>query len=155
MSKTNSGAKKAGKVLTVFVILILIAVFAVSKFIGSQDTAALKYCSAVASANFKEYLKTVPPEDVYAGGSEGEFKAACQSGLRGLPEFSELEETDNLSANVKVTRHKMNGTLTDWICTADIDFFCSGKSVSYNGVAIEMRFSGGKWVILSTEPELF
>ena len=90
MSKTNNGAKTAGKVLTAFVILILIAVFAASKFIGGQDTAALKYCSAVASANFKEYLKTVSPDDVYAGGSESEFEAACKSGIRGLPEFSEL-----------------------------------------------------------------
>lgn len=154
MSKTNSGAKKAGKVLTVFVILILIAVLAVSKFIGGQDTAALKYCSAVASANFKEYVKTVPPEDAYASGSESDFKAACKSGLRDLPEFSELEETDNLSANVRITEHKMNGSLTDWICTADIDFFCSGSSVSYDGVSIAMRFSGGKWLILSTEPDV-
>lgn len=155
MSKTNSGAKKAGKALTVFVILILIAVLAVSKFIGGQDTAALKYCSAVASANFKEYVKTVPSDDTFAGGSESEFKAACQSGLRGLSEFSELEETDNLSANVRITEHKMNGSFTDWICTADIDFFCSGKSISYDGVSVAMRFSGGKWVILSTEPRLF
>ncbi|MGN0639099.1 MAG: hypothetical protein ACI4J0_12075 [Huintestinicola sp.] len=155
MSKTESGAKKAGKALTAFVILILIAVLAVSKFIGGQDTAALKYCSAVASANFKEYAKTVSPGDIYASGSESDFKAACTSGLRGLPEFSELEETDNLSANVKITEHKMNGSLTEWICTADIDFFCSGSSVSYNGVTIAMRFSGGKWLIQDAEPNLF
>lgn len=155
MSKTNSGAKRAGKVLTVFIILILIAVFAVSKFIGGQDTAALKYCSAVASANFKEYIKTVSPDDKYAGGSESDFKAACKSGLRDLPEFSELEETDTLSANVKITEHKMNGSPAEWICTADIDFYSSGNSVSYEGVAIAMRFSGGKWIILSTEPNVF
>lgn len=155
MSKTESGAKKAGKALTAFVILILIAVLAVSKFIGGQDTAALKYCSAVASANFKEYVKTVPPDDFYASGSESDFKAACKKGLRDLPEFSELEDTDNLSANVRITEHKMNGRLTEWVCTADIDFFCSGSSVSYEGVSVAMRFSGGKWVILSTEPNVF
>lgn len=155
MNKTNSGAKKAGKVLTALVILILIAVFAISKFIGGQNTAALKYCSAVASANFKEYLKTVSPDDVYAGGSESEFETACKNGLRGLPEFSELSETDNLSANVKITEHKMNGSLTEWICTADIDFYSGGKSVSYEGVSIEMSFSGGKWIVCDTEPDVF
>ena len=154
MSKTQSGAKIAGKALTAFVILILIAVFSVSKFISSQDTAALKYCSAVASANFKEYVKTVSPGDIYASGSESDFKAACTSGLRGLPEFSELEENDILSANVKITEHKMNGSLTEWICTADIDFFCSGSSVSFDDVSIAMSFSGGKWIINSTEPDV-
>ncbi|MGN1101105.1 MAG: hypothetical protein ACI4RG_02870 [Huintestinicola sp.] len=154
MSKTQSGAKIAGKALTAFVILILIAVFAVSEFIGGQDTAALKYCSAVASANFKEYVKTVSPGDIYASGSESDFKAACTSGLRGLPEFSKLEENDILSANVKITEHKMNGSLTEWICTADIDFFCSGNSVSFDGVSITMSFSGGKWIIKSTEPNV-
>ena len=155
MSKTESGAKKAGKALTAFVILILIAVLAVTKFIGGQNTAAEKYCAVIASANFKEYVKTVPSDDVYAGGSESDFKAACQSGLRGLPEFSELEQTDNLSANVRITEHKMNGSLTEWICTADIDFYCSGSSVSYDGVSIAMSFSGGKWIIISTEPNVF
>lgn len=155
MSRTENGAKKAGKALTAFVILILIAILAVSKFIGGQNTAAEKYCAAVASANFKEYVKTVPSDDVYASGSESDFKAACKNGLRGLPEFSELEEMDNLSANVKITEHRMNGSLTEWLCTADIDFFCSGSSVSFDDISIAMSFSGGKWKIMNIEPNIF
>lgn len=155
MSRTESGTKKAGKALTAFVILILVAVLAASCYIGGQDTAAKKYCAAIASGNFKEYVKTVPSDNVYAAGSESDFKAACMSGLRGIPEFSELETTDNLSANVRITEHRMNGSLTEWVCTADIDFYGGGSSVSYNGVSIAMSFSGGKWIILSTEPNVF
>ena len=70
MSKTESGAKKAGKFLTALVILILIAVFAASGFIGGQDTAAEKYCAAVASANFKDYSKIVASNDIYVNGKK-------------------------------------------------------------------------------------
>lgn len=155
MSKTESGAKKAGKFLTALVILILIAVFAASGFIGGQDTAAEKYCAAVASANFKDYSKIVASNYIYAGGSEDAFKAACKSGLRNREEFAELTETDNISSKVKITEHKMNGNPTSWICKADIDFFSSGHSISFKNVSIEMTFTGGKWIIVNTEPNVF
>lgn len=155
MSKTESGAKKAGKVLTAFVILILIAVFAASGFIGGQDTAAEKYCAAVATANFKDYVKIVSADDPYAGSSEDEFKAACKNGLRNREEFAELDEIDNISSKVKITERRMNGSYTDWICKADIDFFSSGHSNSFKGVSVEMTFSGGKWIISDIEPDVF
>ena len=155
MSKTESGAKKAGKALTAVVILILIAVFAASRFIGGQTTALEKYCAAVTSGSFSQYVKTVSPDNRYAAGSESDFKAACESGIRGLPQFSELETTDNISSKVKVTEHKMNSSLTEWVCTADIDFFGGGCSISYENVSVTMIFSGGKWIIISTEPSVF
>ena len=155
MSRTESGAKKAGKALTAIVILILIAVYAASCFIDGHTTALEKYCAAVTSGSFSQYVKTVPPDDRYAVGSESDFKAACESGIRSLPEFSELETTDNISSKVEITSHKMNGSLTEWVCTADIDFFGGGKSISYDNVTVKMSFTGGKWIILSTEPSVF
>ena len=155
MSKTDSGAKKAGKALTAVVILILIAVFAASRFIGGQTTAMEKYCAALASGSFSQYVKTVPPEDGFASGSESDFKAACEKGIRGLPEFSELDITDTISSKVKITSHKMNGSLTQWVCTVDIDFFGGGSSISYDSVSVTMSFAGGKWIIISTEPNVF
>ena len=149
MSKTESGAKKAGKALTAVVILILIAVFAASRFIGGQTTALEKYCAAVTSGSFSQYVKTVSPDDRYAAGSESDFKAACESGIRGLPQFSELETTDNISSKVKVNEHKMNGSLTEWVCIG------GGSSISYENVSVTMNFSGGKWIIISTEPSVF
>jgi len=155
MSKTVSGAKKIGKLMTAVVILLLIAVFSVSKFIGGQNTAAEKYCAAIATGNYKEFVKTVPSDNEYTAKGEDYFKESCSKGIRQLPQFSELTATDNISAKVKITEHRMNGSLTEWICLADIDFFSSGKSVSYNDVRLTMKFSGGKWIITKTEPSIF
>ncbi|MCI7768654.1 MAG: hypothetical protein MSJ26_11850 [Oscillospiraceae bacterium] len=155
MSKTDSGAKKAGKALTAVVILILLNVFAASWFIGGQTTVLEKYCAAVTSGSFSQYVKTVPPDDRYAGGSESDFIAACESGIKGLPEFSELDSTDTISSKVKITSHKMNGSFSQWVCTADIDFFGGGSSISYDNVSVTMSFTGGKWIIISTEPNVF
>jgi hypothetical protein len=49
----------------------------------------------------------------------------------------------------------MNGSAKNWICTADIDFFSGGNSISFKDVSIKMTFTGRKWIIMSIEPNVF
>lgn len=151
MSKKSSGTKTAGKIFAVFTGILLITVLFVSWFIGGQTRTAEKFCAALGSGDLKSYERLFDPAayEEYAGEltlDKSEFRELCLDRFRNYRAFAELESADIVSSNVKITEHKMRGGIDNWECTADVDFYCSGMSISETMV-FYMRFQGGKWLI--------
>lgn len=154
MSKNPSGTKTAGKIFAAFSIVLLTAVLAASWFIGGQKRAAQKYFGAVASGSLSDMSKAAAPEYM-SGISKDDFKAYCRAAFSSMPEFSELTETDIIGSKVKISECRMNGGLGSWICTADVDYYSSGMSVSYESISFPVNFSGGKWTVDYRFEDLF
>lgn len=152
MSKNPSGTKTAGKIFAAFSVVLLIAVLAASWFIGGQKRAAEKYFGAIASGSLSDFNKAA---DHVSDISKDDFKAYCRAEFVSMPEFSELSETDIIGSKVNISECRMNGSINSWICTADVDYYSSGMSVSYENISFPVNFSGGKWTVDYRFEELF
>ena len=147
MSKNSSGTKIMGKLFAVLTLILLAAAAAMSWYISGQNRAVEKYCAAVASGSYKDFEKTAVTAELDALGISAEnFKNASRAYFEGLPEFSELGETDIINSKVRINEHTMETSFSQWICTADIDFYCSGMSVSYPA-KFRLSFANGKWIV--------
>lgn len=154
MSKNSSASKKAGKIFAAFTVVILAAALAAAWFIGGQKRAAEKYFAAVASGNFKDMDKVITP--LYLDGFDSDsFKAESRSAFEAMPQFSELESTDMITSRVRISESRMTDSFDRWLCTADVDFFSHGKSVTYKDLSFSVNFSGGKWTVDYRFDELF
>ena len=152
MNKNSRAAKALGKLLAVISGIILLAVLLAAWFIGGQTRAVNKYFASRASGNYKEYAALLPEgSGENKPGKADEYSAQCKSFFRGLPEFEALSETDVISSKIKVNEHRMNGSWTKWTCTADVDFYCSGSSISYKDVKVDLSFSSGRWCFAGTD----
>ncbi len=147
MIKNSSSTKIMGKLFAALTLLLLAAVTAMSWYIGGQNRAIEKYCAAVASGSYKDLAKTAVTDELESMDITSEkFKAASRSYFKELPEFSELGETDIISSKVEINEHIMDSSVTQWICMADIDFYCNGMSISYPA-KFKLSFSNGKWIV--------
>ena len=146
MNKTTASHKTAGKIFAAFTILILLAVLALSWYIGGQKRAAEKYFASIASGNYKDMSKVITP--AYLDGFDTDsFREECRSGFEKMPVFSDLDTGNIISSRVKITESRMNGDPGSWICTADVDFYSDGKVISFDDLGLYLDFSGGKWLI--------
>lgn len=152
MNINSSASKALGKLLAVISGIILLAVIIAAWFIGGQTRAVNKCFAAMASGNYKEYIALLPSgHQEYHQHEAADYSDQCKSFFRGLPEFEALSETDVISSKIKINEHRMNGSWTEWTCTADVDFYCSGSSVSYKDVKVDLSFSSGRWYIAGTD----
>lgn len=150
MSKGQSGTKTAGKIFAAICIILLIAVLSASWFIGGQTRAVQKYFTARASGSYSDYVSLLIGSD-YDECAADEYKSESRAFFTSLAQFEKLEENDTIGTNVKVKEHRINGAADKWICTADIDFYSNGMSVSFKDVEVSLLFSGGKWYFRGTD----
>lgn len=150
MCKNHSGTKTAGKIFAGLCIILLIAVLAAAWFIGGQTRAVQKYFTARASGSYSDYVSLLKSSEYNKNAAE-EYETENRAFFTSLPQFEKLEENDNIGTSVKIKEHRMNGSAGEWICTADIDFYSEGMSVSFRDVNVELLFSGGKWYFRGTD----
>lgn len=139
MNEVSKSRKIAGEIFAIITILLLIAIFAVSIFIGGQKKAIEKICTSIAADDYKAFsnLYISPDEEAFAG----MVKKYCD----GLMEDS----TDIIGSDVMIDYHKYSSSDNIWSCSADIDFYCSGKNYDFDDVIFELRYNNGKWYIVS------
>lgn len=156
MSKKSSATKTAGKIFAAVTVILLMIVFASSVYVGGMKRTAEKFCASFASGSYSDYEKVIlPVVDVHYDYTDNNFKENTRTAFEHLPEFSELEETDIISSKMKIRECRMDGSYDQWSCTADVDYFCSGMSVSYKNVKIELSFSQGKWRVRYSDLPFF
>ncbi|MCM1577377.1 MAG: hypothetical protein NC078_01085 [Ruminococcus sp.] len=140
-----------GKIFAVLAALVLLCCAVVYRYVGGQTRTAEKFFSAAASGNYKNYVQSADSSVTEKNGVNDLFRDGCKAYFESLPEFAEMGETDIISSKIKI-KERSPISLTEWRLTVDADFFSSGKSVSYDGMRVTMKYEGGKWVI--TEAEL-
>lgn len=145
----NGISKTIGKAVSAVIIIVFAAVFAAYCFIGGQTKAVEKYCAAFASGDAKTLAKVLRD---YQSPDTDTYKEQQREYFRSLPQFSDLDDTDIISSDVDIIYHKRINGLNDWQCAAKADYFCDGMSMTEN-LYFDMRFSGGKWIIINVENE--
>lgn len=143
MSKTSRN-KFAGKIFVGLTVIILAMAVAVSAFINGQTKACKKYFSAMASGDLTVLSKAL--ESTESFGSRDDFSQTRKAYFRSLPEFAELSDTDIVSANVNVKNHIMLDSPDRWKCTAEVDYYSNGSSISETNI-VSLYYKGGKWFI--------
>lgn len=153
MKEKSSATKILGKIFAAVCAVLLIAAFAASWYIGGQDKAIEKYCAAVTSGDLKKYTQVMNPDSSASSEESAEFKQKYRDAFTSLPQFSELEDTDIIGSEVKIKEHRYDSQSGNWMCTADIDFFSSGNSITKEDLVFTLDYSGG-WKIISLPDDL-
>lgn len=143
MSKISRN-KFAGKIFVGLTVIILAIAAAVSAFINGQTKACKKYFSAMASGDLTVLSKAMENTEGY--GTKDAFSQTRKAYFRSLPQFAELSDTDIVSANVKVKNHIMLENPDLWKCTAEVDYYSNGSSISETNI-VSLYYKGGKWFI--------
>ncbi len=149
MSKQSNTAKTAGKIFAVLCAIILAAVFAVSVYLGGMKRAAEKYIGSFASGSYTDFSKTAFSIKSIISVDEASFKDICRSYFSELEQFSKLEKTDIIASKTEIKAYNAIDPLSMWECTADIDFYCDGMSITFEDVPINAQYADGKWTVYS------
>lgn len=139
MNKASKGTKTAGKIFAAITLILLIVVAAASWYIGGQTKAIEKLCTAIASADYKDFSKIYSSEKFVV--TEEDFMTSVGE----LCNFPEKGAADVISSDVKINYHRYSDG--KWLCSADIDFYCSGSNIDCDDTVFEMTFSGGRWTV--------
>lgn len=140
MNQVSKSGKIAGKIFAALTFLLLAAVFAASIYIGGQKKAVEKLCTAIAADDYKAFSGLYD-----SPASEEFFSSIVSTYCSGLAESS----TDIIGTDVEINQHSFSPEENKWICSADIDFYCSGKNSDFDNVIFELALKNGKWYIIS------
>ena len=141
MTKT----KKAGKALAGLVLLFTAVTGGASWYLGGQTRAVEKYCASLASGNLGDY-QSVTEDTSFT--DRDVFKTDMRQVLNKSGNFSDLEENDVIGSDTDVREH-ICITPEQWICTADIEYFCKDMSLTCTE-KFTMVFRNGRWIITDT-----
>ncbi|MGN1137786.1 MAG: hypothetical protein ACI4SF_16390 [Oscillospiraceae bacterium] len=145
-TKEKRSGKALGKAFFAVTAIIFVVIFGASWYIGGQDTALTKYYSAITSGDLKSYRKATGGSTELTEAEKSSYKEKCRSFFTDSPEFSELEDTDVIYSDFKITERRMLSP-TRWECTMKTSYYSSGMSLTLDNVVLTLSFSRGKWVI--------